>query len=157
MRDDVEKTQGGHSCELLQPLHYHLAVTNAPFRATDENIETICNEGGVRADKCCHRCEVFQGRQEDEFIQGRPERPRNTPEVQHGRTSAKPSDCCARQKDRIKTLRNDRHRDIPLRHSSSQRHSNSQYHSDPHSSLTVLLMHTGSTPVLERKAHYAAG
>ena len=41
--------------------------------------------------------------------------------------------CCARQKDRMKTLHNDRHSDIPLRHSATAAHS-------AHSNRSVLLM-----------------
>jgi len=35
--------------------------------------------------------------------------------------------CCARQKDHIKTLHNDRHSDIPLDHSATVAHSDSQW------------------------------
>ena len=56
----TEKTRGRHRSELLQPLdNHHLAIPDT--NTADEDIETIYDEGGIEANECRNRCEVFQG------------------------------------------------------------------------------------------------
>ena len=83
MRDGVEKTLGGDRCELLQALDNH-QITIADIDTTKEDIETVCNEGGVKVggyqqkqSKVCHGCQV------NDFVQGCLEHPRDASHIQH--------------------------------------------------------------------------
>ena len=59
MMKGAEKTHGGHCRELLQLVYnHHLAIPD--IHATDEKIETICNEGRVKVGEYWHCHEVFQ-------------------------------------------------------------------------------------------------
>ena len=74
MMKGTEKTHSGHLRKLFQPLcNNHLMIVNV--NATDEDIKTICDKGGIEVDLCCHHRKVFQGWQADGFIQGRLEHP----------------------------------------------------------------------------------
>ena len=63
----VEAARGGHSCKLLEPLS-DCYIPSAGFDATQEDVETICHEGGVEVSRCCHQ-EIIQGQQTDRSIQ----------------------------------------------------------------------------------------
>ena len=54
----TEEATGGYLGEWLQPLHNHyLSIVDAD--ATDENVETIYNNIGVKVAELQHRCEGF--------------------------------------------------------------------------------------------------
>ena len=54
----AEETCGGHCCELLRPLHdYDLVIVET--EASNEDIETIRDEGGSKASEFRHRHEAL--------------------------------------------------------------------------------------------------
>ena len=59
MVEGAEKEHGGHCRELPQPVYNHHLVI-ADDNATDEDIETSCNEAGVEAREFGLCYEVFQ-------------------------------------------------------------------------------------------------
>ena len=64
----METTQGGRGCELLQLLiDCHKGMKIVDSDATNEDIKTISNEGGVEVSQCsCHK--VVQGQKPDRSI-----------------------------------------------------------------------------------------
>lgn len=72
--EGTEETPGGHPRKLLRPLDSgHFVVAEAD--ASDKDIETIRNEGGVEIWEFRDRNEVFQGGMVNGFLQGCTERP----------------------------------------------------------------------------------
>ena len=80
MVEGAEETSGGHRREVLEPLdNRYLAV--ADVDATDEDAETVYDEGGVEVAKLRHRHEEFEGVQVDSSVQGSLENPGDTSEI----------------------------------------------------------------------------
>jgi hypothetical protein len=78
MMNSTEEAAGRSCSESFQTSQNH-HLSAADVNTTDEDFETIRNDGGIKVRKIWDGCEVLEGGQVDSFVEGSLEDPRNAP------------------------------------------------------------------------------